>query len=83
MSRGVAVNAIDPVGAGDSFDAGFIYQYMRRANIETCLKYGNLAGAFSTTRPGGTEAFRDGKAVKEFFGSQKRLPPRARRGKHA
>src|SRR5438105_11450746 len=49
VSRGVAVNAIDPVGAGDSFDAGFIHQYVRGADIETCLKYGNLAGAFSTT----------------------------------
>jgi sugar/nucleoside kinase (ribokinase family) len=50
---------IDPVGAGDSFDAGFLHQYIRGANLETCLAFGNLAGAFSTTRPGGTEAFRD------------------------
>ena len=50
---------VDPVGAGDSFDAGFLSQYVRGADLPTCLAWGNLAGALSTTRPGGTEAFRD------------------------
>ena len=50
---------VDPVGAGDSFDAGFLSEFVRGANLETCLHKGNLAGALSTTRPGGTEAFRD------------------------
>lgn len=53
------VTCIDPVGAGDSFDAGFLHQYVRGADLATCLAWGNLAGALSTTRPGGTEAFRD------------------------
>lgn len=56
-SKPVAV--IDSVGAGDSFDAGFLHQYVRGADLATCLTSGNLAGALSTTRPGGTEAFRD------------------------
>jgi sugar/nucleoside kinase (ribokinase family) len=50
---------VDAVGAGDSFDAGFIHQYIRGATIEDCLKFGNVAGALSVTRAGGTEAFRD------------------------
>lgn len=49
----------DPVGAGDSFDAGFLSEYVRGAGLEASLRKGNLAGALSTTRPGGTEAFRD------------------------
>jgi sugar/nucleoside kinase (ribokinase family) len=53
------VEAIDPVGAGDSFDAGFIHEFIRGAKIEDCLAYGNIVGALSVTRPGGTEAFRD------------------------
>jgi sugar/nucleoside kinase (ribokinase family) len=53
------VDAADPVGAGDSFDAGFIHQYIRGAKIEDCLKFANVAGSLSVTRPGGTEAFRD------------------------
>lgn len=51
--------AIDAVGAGDSFDAGFVHQYIRGAQIEDCLKFGNITGALSVTRAGGTEAFRD------------------------
>ncbi len=61
------VDAIDPVGAGDSFDAGFLHQYIRGASLETCVAYGNLAGGFSTTRPGGTEAFRDREYFHRFF----------------
>jgi len=53
------VVAIDAVGAGDSFDAGFLHEYLRGSDLPTCLASGNLAGALSTTRPGGTEAFRD------------------------
>ena len=66
-SRAVKVNTVDTVGAGDSFDSGFIAHYIRGADIETCLAYGNLAGALSTTRPGGTEAFRDRKHLEQFF----------------
>jgi len=53
------VDAVDPVGAGDSFDAGFIHQFIRGAKVEDCLKFGNLIGALSVTKAGGTEAFRD------------------------
>jgi sugar/nucleoside kinase (ribokinase family) len=64
---GFRVKAVDPVGAGDSFDAGFLHQFVRGANLEKCLAYGNLTGAFSTTRPGGTEAFRDRHNWEEFL----------------
>lgn len=63
----VKVEAVDPVGAGDSFDAGFLHHYVRGADLLTCLRAGNLAGAFSTTRSGGTEAFRDARLREEFF----------------
>jgi len=66
-SPAVRVTAVDPVGAGDSFDAGFLHEYLRGADIQTCLDAGNLAGALSTTRPGGTEAFRDRAHREGFF----------------
>ena len=53
------VDVVDPVGAGDTFDAGFVHQFIRGAKIEDCLKFANCAGALSVTRAGGTEAFRD------------------------
>jgi sugar/nucleoside kinase (ribokinase family) len=58
---------VDTVGAGDSFDAGFLHQYVRGADLATCLASGNLAGALSTTRPGGTEAFRDADHCDNFI----------------
>lgn len=56
---GREVTTVDTVGAGDSFDAGFLHGYVRGADLQICLARGNAAGALSTTRPGGTEAFRD------------------------
>ena len=53
------VTSVDPVGAGDSFDAGFLHQFIRGAKIEACLNFGNVVGALSVTKEGGTEAFRD------------------------
>src|SRR5215475_906440 len=50
---------VDAIGAGDSFDAGFLHNFIRGASLEACLRLGNLAGALSTTRQGGTEAFCD------------------------
>ncbi len=67
LAPSVKVDAVDPVGAGDSFDAGFLARYVRGADLRTCLAYGNLAGALSTTRPGGTEAFRDREHRERFF----------------
>jgi sugar/nucleoside kinase (ribokinase family) len=48
---------VDAVGAGDSFDAGFIHRFIRGATIDDCLRFGNLTGALSVTRAGGTSAF--------------------------
>ena len=59
MSPPREVTPVDTVGAGDSFDAGFLHEYVRGSDLEACLASGNRAGALSTTRPGGTEAFRD------------------------
>jgi sugar/nucleoside kinase (ribokinase family) len=66
-SPAIGVEAVDAVGAGDSFDAGFLHQYVRGADLPACLRAGNLAGAFSTTRSGGTEAFRDARYREQFF----------------
>lgn len=66
-SPAMPVEAVDAVGAGDSFDAGFLHEYLRGGDLPACLAAGNLAGAFSTTRPGGIEAFRDAVYQQQFF----------------
>jgi len=63
---------VDAIGAGDSFNAGFILKFLQDAPLETCQLFGNLIGAISTTAAGGTSAFTDLKTVmkiaKEKFG---------------
>ena len=50
-------DVIDCIGAGDSFNAGFIHEFLKGSLLKKCLKTGALTGAVSTTRPGGTGAF--------------------------
>jgi sugar/nucleoside kinase (ribokinase family) len=63
----LCVDVKDSVGAGDSFDAGFLHQWIRQAPLETCVAFGNLAGALSVTRSGGTDAFADSAYRRDFF----------------
>jgi sugar/nucleoside kinase (ribokinase family) len=61
------VQPMDTVGAGDSFNAGFLHKFILRCNLEECLEYGNAIAALSTTRAGGTEALRDRQHRESFL----------------
>jgi sugar/nucleoside kinase (ribokinase family) len=63
----VAVSAMDSIGAGDSFNAGFLSAWLRGLPLKDCARAGNIAGALSTWRPGGTEAFRDREFTEQFL----------------
>lgn len=54
---------VDAIGAGDSFDAGFVSCFIAGKSLEECLRFGNLMGAISTTAAGGTGAFTDRKGI--------------------
>jgi sugar/nucleoside kinase (ribokinase family) len=55
----------DAIGAGDSFDAGFIHRFIHDDPLEDCLRYAALMGAINTTKPGGTTAFSNMEAVRQ------------------
>ncbi len=66
----VAVQAVDTIGAGDSFNAGFLSAYLQDSSLEACVRMGNLAGAYSTQHPGGTEAFCDRSGLRQFLATR-------------
>ena len=45
--------AIDSVGAGDAFNAGFLSAYVHKLPIEVCLSYGCACGSTAVQKVGG------------------------------
>jgi sugar/nucleoside kinase (ribokinase family) len=64
---GVPVKPVDAIGAGDSFNAGFLFGWLKGWPPDQCAYAGNITGALSTLRVGGTEAFRDRDLVRSFL----------------
>ena len=50
-------NVVDCIGAGDSFNSGFITRLAAGDPLDICQQYGNMTGAVNTTAAGGTTAF--------------------------
>lgn len=50
-------HVVDCIGAGDSFNSGFISQLAMGKSLRDCQQYGNMTGAVNTTAAGGTTAF--------------------------
>ena len=50
-------HVVDCIGAGDSFNSGFITRLAAGDALERCQQYGNMTGAVNTTAAGGTTAF--------------------------
>jgi len=48
------VKVVDTVGAGDSFDAGFIYGFLQGWSLDRCLRLAVACGSLSTQSSGGT-----------------------------
>jgi len=54
----------DAIGAGDSFDAGFIRSFLQKKSLKECAEFGSVCGAINTTQKGGTTAFTDWNDIK-------------------
>ena len=65
------VNPIDTVGAGDGFDAGYIYAYLHEYNPMERLKFANGVGALVTTVSGDNEGLPELSEVLAFIRKDK------------
>ncbi|MBM7567688.1 PfkB family carbohydrate kinase [Paenibacillus sacheonensis] len=81
MTRHLAfkVEAVDTTGAGDSFNAGYLYGFIQGFDVETSLKFGNACGAMSVGAYGGSTGTPDLEGLKAFLQRHagSRILPRA------
>jgi len=54
--QALQVEVVDTVGAGDSFDAGFVYAYLNGMDWRQSLKLATICGSLSTQKSGGIHA---------------------------
>ncbi|GAB4527030.1 MAG: PfkB family carbohydrate kinase [Anaerolineae bacterium] len=62
------VEVVDTTGAGDSFNAGFIYQYVVKGSSKPeALRFANACGALAVTRVGGASSVPSASEVEAFL----------------
>jgi len=66
-----AIRAIDTVGAGDAFDAAYVYSYLKGYDIPERLRLANGAGALVATIKGDNEGLPTLQELKQFIGEEK------------
>lgn len=65
-----SVEKVDPTGAGDSFDAGFVHGLLNGKPIEEAIRFGNAAGALAVTVRGGMEGIENREEVTNLIETQ-------------
>lgn len=70
-SSGFSVTPVDTVGAGDGFDAGYIYGILNHFDEESLLRFANGVGALVTTVTGDNEGLPYLEEVENFIGDKK------------
>ncbi len=61
------VQPVDTTGAGDSFNAGFLHAWRRKAPLERALRFAAACGAISTQGSGGTTTQATEQQANEFL----------------
>jgi 2-dehydro-3-deoxygluconokinase len=69
-ATGFSVNPIDTVGAGDGFDAGYVYGWLNSFTPEQLLRFANGVGALVTTVSGDNEGLPYLEEVSAFINNE-------------
>jgi len=64
--RAYEVIPVSTIGAGDAFDAGFIYGSLQKWDVEKTARFANVVAAISTTQYGCMTAFPRGRTVESL-----------------
>lgn len=64
---GFVVEEVDPTGAGDCFDAGFLARWVSGDTLADAARYANACGALAVTAKGPMEGAQHSTVVEEFL----------------
>jgi sugar/nucleoside kinase (ribokinase family) len=64
---GFPVEEVDPTGAGDCFDAGFLVRWLEGAHPVEAARFANACGALAVTRKGPAEGAMPRSVVEQFL----------------
>lgn len=65
--------SIEPIGAGDGFNAGFLTGLIRGRDLETAGRMGNICGAMATQVTGDYEGYPDERQMEQRFNGQEEI----------
>jgi len=66
------VEEIDPTGAGDCYDAGFIFGLLKGWELEEIGRFSNAVGALAVTKRGGMEGISSLSQIMDFMRSKEK-----------
>ena len=61
---GIRAKAVDTTGAGDGFDAGFVYGILEGYDLEKTALYGNVVGSLVVRKRGAMTSLPHGDVVR-------------------
>ena len=72
--RGVSVEVLNVLGAGDAFSAGFLSGWVRGEDYGACVRYANACGALVVSRHGCAPAMPTRVELDYFLANAERIP---------
>ncbi len=72
--RGVTVEVLNVLGAGDAFSAGFLSGWLRGEDYDACARYANACGALVVSRHGCAPAMPTRVELDYFIANAERIP---------